>query len=126
MTVYDKHVLTEDELPEENERFIGTTLWLVGGGGPETAIVSENDDGTGKIWWATRNWGTPWIFEAIRDKVLVINNSEDGCDIKLVDAADDSEPETQHNLVIYFKFCLFGTVWGHTAHATDPRTVIRL
>ena len=38
----------------------------------------------------------------------------------------DSNPETLHNLVRYFKFCLFGTVWGHTAHATDPRTGIRL
>ena len=36
------------------------------------------------------------------------------------------KPETPHNLVIYFKFCLFGTVWGLTAHATDPRTGIRL
>ena len=42
--------------------------------------------------------------------------------LHLVQPVDVPVPETLHNLVIYFKFCLFGTVWGHTAHATDPNS----
>ena len=37
------------------------------------------------------------------------------------DSESKSVPETQHNLVIYFKFVSFGIVWKLTAHATDPK-----
>jgi len=42
------------------------------------------------------------------------------------DDDEDSEPETLHNLVIYYNlsFCLFGIVWGLTTHVTDPKTVL--
>ena len=42
-----------------------------------------------------------------------------------VAASDEEEnvpvPETQHNLVIYFKFVSFGAVWRLTIHAADPK-----
>ena len=44
--------------------------------------ISEHEDGKGKIWWATRNWGTPWVFDAILDKHLVFDKDKD--EIKLV------------------------------------------
>ena len=95
-------------------------MYTTYGGGPSGGYVVCKD-GSLQSWH--QDWGTPKYFKNLPGKTLEFKI--DGLEFKYLRVVD-SNPETLHNLVRYFKFCLFGTVWGHTAHATDPRTGIRL
>ena len=105
---------------EDEDSGINGILYETFGGGPAGGYI-ERDDGTLLEWY--QDWTKPKTYQNLTDKTLEFKIDE--LEFKYLRVVD-SNPETLHNLVRYFKFCLFGTVWGHTAHATDPRTGIRL
>ena len=109
-----QEIYAERVVADENEGF---TDFLTYGGGPEGGFRKYS---TKLVSWH-RDWFQPAIETRV-DGVLEFTLKDGIQYLRVV----YSNPETLHNLVRYFKFCLFGTVWGHTAHATDPRTGIRL